>query len=276
MDVWKFSACPANDVPPEQMQHFVKSFLDSPDAVEFLNNPHGAPGVLVVNSSMPHRGLGALGFEGIEALETFFADKMKAKAKSKSDASSKWQQSKDTIDDILDDLNKAIPDKHDGGAEAFKNGDVLIFQARPRGQLYGGSTALGRLRRAMWKEALKQNLVVNKEASELLWVTDFPLFTPASGSADEVQCGDAAIVATHHPFTAPKSAKDVDLLLTDPLKAKADHYDLVMNGVEVGGGSRRIHDADMQAFIMKDILKVRRAVLTTTHASWSANGHAHC
>ncbi len=62
--------------------------------------------------------------------------------------------------------------------------------------------------------------------------------------------------ATHHPFTAPLAPEDFDLLLTDPLRAKADHYDLVVNGVELGGGSRRIHIAKLQEFVMRDILKM--------------------
>ena len=86
-------------------------------------------------------------------------------------------------------------------------------------------------------------------------MTDFPLFTPENG-VDPGQGGSAGFSATHHPFTAPKTAADVDLLLTDPLKAVADHYDLVVNGVELGGGSRRIHSAQMQSFIMVEVLKV--------------------
>jgi aspartyl-tRNA synthetase len=62
--------------------------------------------------------------------------------------------------------------------------------------------------------------------------------------------------STHHPFTAPKTPEDVELLLTDPSRAIAAHYDLVVNGVELGGGSRRIHDAAMQEFIFCDVLKM--------------------
>jgi aspartyl-tRNA synthetase len=87
-------------------------------------------------------------------------------------------------------------------------------------------------------------------------VVDFPLFSPSSDS-EPGQGGAAGISSTHHPFTAPKTAADVDLLLTDPTKSVADHYDLVVNGVELGGGSRRIHDAAVQEFILRDILQMR-------------------
>lgn len=71
----------------------------------------------------------------------------------------------------------------------------------------------------------------------LLWVTDFPLFE-YDEEAD-------AYHAMHHPFTSPK-AEDAELLKTDPTKAKANAYDIVLNGVELGGGSIRIHDRNMQ------------------------------
>ncbi|PIG81670.1 putative aspartyl-tRNA synthetase [Aspergillus arachidicola] len=87
------------------------------------------------------------------------------------------------------------------------------------------------------------------------WIVDFPLFSPSSDS-EPGQGGAAGISSTHHPFTAPKTAADVDLLLTDPTKVVADHYDLVVNGVELGGGSRRIHDATVQEFILRDILQM--------------------
>lgn len=71
----------------------------------------------------------------------------------------------------------------------------------------------------------------------LLWVTDFPLF--------EYDEETDSYHAMHHPFTSP-SEEDAELLKTDPMKAKANAYDIVLNGVELGGGSIRIHDRDMQ------------------------------
>ncbi len=71
----------------------------------------------------------------------------------------------------------------------------------------------------------------------LLWVVDFPLF--------EYNEEEGRYQAMHHPFTAPK-AEDAHLLKTEPAAARADAYDIVLNGVELGGGSIRIHDKDMQ------------------------------
>lgn len=79
--------------------------------------------------------------------------------------------------------------------------------------------------------------LLDDEQYNLLWVIDFPLFE-YDEEAD-------AYHAMHHPFTSPK-AEDAELLKTDPTKAKANAYDIVLNGVELGGGSIRIHDRDMQ------------------------------
>lgn len=78
----------------------------------------------------------------------------------------------------------------------------------------------------------------------LLWVVDFPMF---EWSEEEQR-----LMAMHHPFTSPKSS-DISLLDTAPEKVCADAYDMVCNGIEVGGGSIRIHDAKLQAKIF-DVL----------------------
>lgn len=89
-----------------------------------------------------------------------------------------------------------------------------------------------------------------------VWITHFPLFSPDQhDAADPGQGGTAGLRSTHHPFTAPTPA-DFHLLTTDPLAVRGEHYDLVLNGVEIGGGSVRIHDADLQYYILKNILKV--------------------
>ncbi|MEA3249160.1 MAG: aspartate--tRNA ligase [Patescibacteria group bacterium] len=86
----------------------------------------------------------------------------------------------------------------------------------------------------------KPDLRENKDdANELAfaWVTDFPLF--------EHSDTEGRLVSSHHPFTAPKD-EDVELLDSEPGKARAKAYDLVLNGYEVGGGSIRIHKRDLQ------------------------------
>ena len=82
----------------------------------------------------------------------------------------------------------------------------------------------------------------DKNKFALLWVVDFPMF--------EWSEEEGRLLAMHHPFTAPRPC-DVPLLDTDPASVLADAYDMVCNGVEVGGGSIRIHDAVLQAKIFK-------------------------
>ena len=136
-----------------------------------------------------------------------------------------------------------------------EEGDLIILQAREDAPHSGGSTPLGNLRLALHKFAVHSGLLESPQDFQPLWITDFPLFSPISES-EPGQGGAAGLASTHHPFTSPKSAEDVDLLLTEPSKVIGEHYDLVMNGVELGGGSRRIHNADMQHFVMEEVLKM--------------------
>lgn len=80
-----------------------------------------------------------------------------------------------------------------------------------------------------------------------LWVLDFPMFF----QGEKPGCFETA----HHPFTQPHP-DDAYILQKDPLKARSLHYDLVLNGWEVGGGSIRIHDPVLQLYVLKDILQI--------------------
>ena len=80
--------------------------------------------------------------------------------------------------------------------------------------------------------------LLDKNKFVCLWVVDFPMFE----WSDE----EGRLMAMHHPFTHPKD-EDIPLLDTDPAAVRADAYDMVCNGIEVGGGSIRIHDAQLQA-----------------------------
>ncbi|KAF9888785.1 hypothetical protein FE257_008361 [Aspergillus nanangensis] len=135
------------------------------------------------------------------------------------------------------------------------HGDLIVLQARKQAPFAGGSTPIGDLRRALHSAAVASGFQAAPTGFDFMWVVDFPLFSPSTES-EPGQGGAAGISSTHHPFTAPKSAADVDLLLTDPTKVVADHYDLVVNGVELGGGSRRIHDAAVQELVLRDILQM--------------------
>ncbi|KAK2782861.1 hypothetical protein FQN53_009547 [Emmonsiellopsis sp. PD_33] len=137
----------------------------------------------------------------------------------------------------------------------LKDGDLLLIQARKNTPFSGGSTPLGDLRREIHKAAVAANFKPAPTGFHFLWVTEFPLFSPITDS-EPGQGGAAGIASTHHPFTAPLRESDLPLLATDPTKVVADHYDLVLNGVELGGGSRRIHSAAVQDFILRDILKM--------------------
>ncbi|KAF7241367.1 Aspartate--tRNA ligase, mitochondrial [Varanus komodoensis] len=91
-------------------------------------------------------------------------------------------------------------------------------------------------------------------AFHFLWVVDFPLFLPKEGNPKELE-------SAHHPFTAP-NASDKHLLYTEPAKVRGQHYDLVLNGNEIGGGSIRIHDAEQQQFILETVLKENTELLS--------------
>ena len=113
------------------------------------------------------------------------------------------------------------------GAE---EGDLLLFVAD---SAKIANESLGRLR-----QHLGQKLgLAKKDDYSFVWVTDFPLF-----EWDEEEQRHYAV---HHPFTAPLD-EDVELLATEPGKARAKAYDLVLNGSEIGGGSIRIHDQSVQ------------------------------
>ena len=110
-------------------------------------------------------------------------------------------------------------------------GDLLLFMADTPAI---ANEALGRLR-----GHLGQKLgLASKEDYKFVWITDFPLL--------EWDAEEQRHVAVHHPFTAPLE-EDIPLLDSDPGKARAQAYDLVLNGSEVGGGSVRIHDQAVQS-----------------------------
>lgn len=84
--------------------------------------------------------------------------------------------------------------------------------------------------------------LIDKNKYEFLWIVDFPLF--------EFDPQEKRFVSIHHPFTAPKDS-DLDLIEQSPEKVKSKAYDIVLNGVEIGGGSIRIHRKDIQEKVFK-------------------------
>lgn len=112
-----------------------------------------------------------------------------------------------------------------------KTGDlILICSDRPKVVF----DSLGFLRR----EIARRMGLLNDKQYNLLWVVDFPLFEKDDETGE--------LKAMHHPFTSPK-LEQIELLDTHPEEVKANAYDIVLNGVELGGGSIRIHDRNLQA-----------------------------
>jgi aspartyl-tRNA synthetase len=109
-------------------------------------------------------------------------------------------------------------------------GDLILFGADTASVV---NVALGRLRLIAGEAAG----VIAKDKFAFTWITDFPLFE----KNDEGQ-----IQSMHHPFTSPY-LEDLDFLESDPLRVRAQAYDIVLNGTELGGGSIRIHDSELQA-----------------------------
>ncbi len=126
-----------------------------------------------------------------------------------------------------------------------ENGDIIFFAAS---EWEKACAILGRVRLEA-AELLESRglLTLDKNDFKFLWVIEFPLML-----MDE-EAG--RYVSSHHPFTSPVP-EDIELLKTDPVKVRGQHYDLVLNGVELGGGSIRIHQPDLQKMIFEEVLKI--------------------
>ena len=123
-------------------------------------------------------------------------------------------------------------------AAGAEQGDILFFVADAKNEVVYAS--LGALR----VEVAKRLDLIDQTKFDVLWVTDFPLL--------EWDEEENRYVACHHPFTSPKD-EDIALLDTDPGKARAKAYDMVINGYEAGGGSIRIHSSELQEKMFETI-----------------------
>jgi len=124
-----------------------------------------------------------------------------------------------------------------------QNGDVLFFGA-DKVKIVNDAIGALRLKVGLSEFGKKNGLFENRWAP--LWVVDFPMF--------EYDDASDRWMAVHHPFTAPKDGHE-DLMVTDPGKCISKGYDMVLNGWEMGGGSVRIHRADVQQKVF-DALKI--------------------
>ena len=128
---------------------------------------------------------------------------------------------------------------------AIEEGDLILFAAD---QWLNACEILGKIR-LYCADVLKTQgkLVIDPKQFHFLWVIEFPLL-----GFDREQ---NRWYSSHHPFTAPV-AEDIPLLKTDPKKVRGQHYDIVVNGVELGGGSIRIHQPDVQKTVFEEILQI--------------------
>ena len=122
-------------------------------------------------------------------------------------------------------------------ATGAKTGDLLLVVADKRLVV---AQALGELR----LEMARRRGLINENEYKFLWVVDFPMF--------EYDEENKRWKAMHHPFTAPRD-EDIQYLMSDPGRVKAKAYDMVLNGVEIGGGSLRIYNSDTQEKVFEAI-----------------------
>ena len=122
-------------------------------------------------------------------------------------------------------------------AVGAKTGDLLLVVADQPAVV---AQALGELRLEMGR----RRGLIDPDALSFLWVVDFPMF--------EYSAEEKRYKAMHHPFTAPRD-EDIPMLATDPGKVKANAYDMVLNGVEIGGGSLRIYRSDLQEQVFETL-----------------------
>ncbi len=130
--------------------------------------------------------------------------------------------------DLLDELTSRLN---------IEQNDLVLIAAAPEDRVNQGMDHLRR------KLARDRNLI-HPDALNFLWVTDFPLLR---WNAEERR-----LESEHHPFTSPHF-EDISLLDSEPLKARALAYDLVLNGYEIGGGSQRIHSSELQEKIFRTL-----------------------
>lgn len=179
------------------------------------------------------KGMATLSRKELDDLTNFAIDlgaKGLAWVKIKDDGS--WQSPIQKF--FTDGEKEAIAEK--AGA---RPGDCLFFGADEKEVVF---KVLGEVRIRL----AEMGGLIDEDAFSFVWITDFPLL--------EYDEDEGRLTSMHHPFTAPKE-EDVALLDTDPLKVRSRAYDLVLNGVEIGGGSIRIHRKELQEK-MFEVLKI--------------------
>ena len=136
-------------------------------------------------------------------------------------------------------------------------GDLLLVVAD---RWLVSCTVLGQLRLRLGRPREQ-----GENRPHFLWVIDFPLFEP--------EPGEKGYLSNHHPFTAPLE-EDMPLLETRPAEVRSQAYDLVLNGVELGSGSARIYDRDIQQRLFKVLGLSDREAEENLASSWKPSNGA--
>lgn len=132
----------------------------------------------------------------------------------------------------------------------IEDGDIVFFAAC---EWERACSILGRIRLECAKLLqARGKLSIPADQFNFLWVIEFPLML-----FDEEQ---GRYVSAHHPFTSPVE-EDIKYLDSDPLRVRGQHYDIVLNGVELGGGSIRIHQPRVQEKVFRDVLKIPEDII---------------
>ncbi|KAJ1982527.1 aspartate--tRNA ligase msd1 [Dimargaris xerosporica] len=155
----------------------------------------------------------------------------------------------------------SLLDRHEMGTALVPNllstvlpGSTVVISQRSTSD-NPAFTTLGRVR-LVAAELLQRKglLTIDANSYKFTWIHSFPLFTPELDAHGQV----VRMASTHHPFTAPFD-EDIPLLEQSPGKVRAKHYDLVLNGMEIAGGSIRIHATELQQYIFDQVLQLPRA-----------------
>ncbi|XP_035279931.1 aspartate--tRNA ligase, mitochondrial [Anguilla anguilla] len=208
---------------------------------EAVNHPEGCVQAICVPGGATH--LKNKDLESIKQTAQAQFDQELSVVVLKADGSWKSPLSKHLSDSVKQQLLQKME------AEA---GDLLLLAA---GAAEGVRPLLGKLRLQCAELLEAQGVAIrDPSAFHFLWVVDFPLFLPKEEDPGQLE-------SAHHPFTAPHP-EDAELLYSQPHKVRSQHYDLVLNGSEIGGGSIRIHRASMQQYVLEKVLKEDSSLLS--------------
>ncbi|CAO1638823.1 unnamed protein product [Sympodiomycopsis kandeliae] len=165
---------------------------------------------------------------------------------------------------LAEGIQKSIEDGLFHSSEEIED-ETHLFVSRRADPPVGGSTSIGDLRLQLRDAIVSKGLSTVSADPHFLWVTEFPLFTRSDDEKSSLTGGNRWC-STHHPFTAPSlsSLSTLQSILSSPSphtssqidSIKGQHYDLVLNGSEIGGGSVRIHSSALQLRIFQQILQL--------------------